>query len=259
MTATRYALDRGDLKAGCATARRRTAPSWAPAPRSPRRCVPPPASTGCCWTSSTAAAARSRHATWSPPPRRTACRPSSAPSRPSASAPAGCSTSAPPGVMFPRIDAPTEARGRDSASALPAAGGPRRRDVQPHVPLRARPAPPRPRRRRRPRRRADRDRAPVDGRGDRRARRRRRAVRRPARPVLALGVPGDLTAPVYVAALERVLAAARAHGKAAGLLVPDGAAAATQRRRLAVPRHRVGHVLLAAAVSASCARPGQPA
>ena len=43
---------------------------------------------------------------------------------------------------------------------------------------------------------------------------------------LALGVPGDLTAPVYVEALERVLAAAKQHGKAAGVLVPNGAAAA---------------------------------
>ena len=42
----------------------------------------------------------------------------------------------------------------------------------------------------------------------------------------ALGVPGDRTAPVFVAALDRVLRAARAAGKAAGLLVPDGASAA---------------------------------
>ena len=59
---------------------------------------------------------------------------------------------------------------------------------------------------------------------------------------LALGVPGDLTAPVYLEALERVLAAARQSGKAAGVLVPNGAAAARHDRgRLAVPRHRVGH------------------
>jgi 2-dehydro-3-deoxyglucarate aldolase/4-hydroxy-2-oxoheptanedioate aldolase len=44
---------------------------------------------------------------------------------------------------------------------------------------------------------------------------------------LALGVPGDLTAPVYTDALERVLAAAKQHGKAAGLLVSDGRAART--------------------------------
>jgi 2-dehydro-3-deoxyglucarate aldolase/4-hydroxy-2-oxoheptanedioate aldolase len=42
----------------------------------------------------------------------------------------------------------------------------------------------------------------------------------------ALEVPGQTQAPVYLAALDRVLAAAKAHGKAAGLLVPDGAAAA---------------------------------
>ncbi len=42
----------------------------------------------------------------------------------------------------------------------------------------------------------------------------------------ALGVPGDRTAPVFVEALDRVLKAARAEGKAAGLLVPDGAPAA---------------------------------
>jgi 4-hydroxy-2-oxoheptanedioate aldolase len=42
----------------------------------------------------------------------------------------------------------------------------------------------------------------------------------------ALGVPGQTQAPVYLAALERVLAAAKGHGKAAGLIVPDGAAAA---------------------------------
>lgn len=42
----------------------------------------------------------------------------------------------------------------------------------------------------------------------------------------ALEVPGQTQSPVYLAALDRVLAAARAHGKAAGLLVPDGATAA---------------------------------
>jgi 4-hydroxy-2-oxoheptanedioate aldolase len=42
----------------------------------------------------------------------------------------------------------------------------------------------------------------------------------------ALDVPGQLQAPVYLAALERVLDAAKRHRKAAGLLVPDGAAAA---------------------------------
>lgn len=42
----------------------------------------------------------------------------------------------------------------------------------------------------------------------------------------ALGVPGDLTAPVFIEALGRVLDAARQAGKAAGYLVPDGTAAA---------------------------------
>jgi len=43
-----------------------------------------------------------------------------------------------------------------------------------------------------------------------------------------LGVPGDLTAPSFVAALEKVRAAATKHGKACGLLVNDGAAAAAR-------------------------------
>jgi 2-dehydro-3-deoxyglucarate aldolase/4-hydroxy-2-oxoheptanedioate aldolase len=42
----------------------------------------------------------------------------------------------------------------------------------------------------------------------------------------ALDVPGQTRAPAYLAALDRVLAAAKGNGKAAGLLVPDGAAAA---------------------------------
>ena len=41
-----------------------------------------------------------------------------------------------------------------------------------------------------------------------------------------LGVPGQLTAPPFVDALERVRLAAQKHGKAAGLLVSTGAAAA---------------------------------
>jgi 2-dehydro-3-deoxyglucarate aldolase/4-hydroxy-2-oxoheptanedioate aldolase len=41
----------------------------------------------------------------------------------------------------------------------------------------------------------------------------------------ALDVPGRTDAPAYLAALDRVLAAARENGKAAGSLVPDGAAA----------------------------------
>jgi 2-dehydro-3-deoxyglucarate aldolase/4-hydroxy-2-oxoheptanedioate aldolase len=44
-----------------------------------------------------------------------------------------------------------------------------------------------------------------------------------------LGVPGNLTAPAYLAAVDRVRAAARQHGKACGLLVADGLAAAARR------------------------------
>ncbi|MGW1777951.1 HpcH/HpaI aldolase family protein [Streptomyces sp. NPDC002143] len=44
-----------------------------------------------------------------------------------------------------------------------------------------------------------------------------------------LGVPGEFGAPVYREALERVRKAAADHGKACGLLVPDGAAAAAKR------------------------------
>ena len=41
-----------------------------------------------------------------------------------------------------------------------------------------------------------------------------------------LGVPGDTTDPAFVEALETVLAAGKRHGKACGLLVNDGVAAA---------------------------------
>ena len=44
-----------------------------------------------------------------------------------------------------------------------------------------------------------------------------------------LGVPGDLQAPTYLAAVDRVRAAAARHGKACGLLVRDGAAAAARQ------------------------------
>lgn len=44
-----------------------------------------------------------------------------------------------------------------------------------------------------------------------------------------LGVPGDVTAPSFTAALDQVRRAAREHGKACGLLVADGAAAATRQ------------------------------
>ena len=43
-----------------------------------------------------------------------------------------------------------------------------------------------------------------------------------------LGVPGDITAPAYTQALDSVLEAAKRHGKAAGMLVADGAAAAAR-------------------------------
>jgi 2-dehydro-3-deoxyglucarate aldolase/4-hydroxy-2-oxoheptanedioate aldolase len=43
-----------------------------------------------------------------------------------------------------------------------------------------------------------------------------------------LGVPGDVGAPAYVAALGQVRGAAEKHGKACGVLVPDGAAAAAK-------------------------------
>ncbi len=43
-----------------------------------------------------------------------------------------------------------------------------------------------------------------------------------------LGVPGDVTAPSFVDALDQVRRAAHEHGKACGLLVSDGAAAAAR-------------------------------
>ena len=43
-----------------------------------------------------------------------------------------------------------------------------------------------------------------------------------------LGVPGQVTAPVFLDALEQVRLASRKHGKACGLLVNDGAAAAAR-------------------------------
>jgi 2-dehydro-3-deoxyglucarate aldolase/4-hydroxy-2-oxoheptanedioate aldolase len=43
-----------------------------------------------------------------------------------------------------------------------------------------------------------------------------------------LGVPGDVTAPSFTAALDQVRRAASEHGKACGLLVADGAAAAVR-------------------------------
>jgi len=70
-----------------------------------------------------------------------------------------------------------------------------------------------------------------------------------------LGVPGDLTAPPFTEAIEHVLAAGRRHGKACGLLVTDGTAAA---RRLEQGWSFVAigsdSTLLAAAVTAEFGR-----
>jgi 2-dehydro-3-deoxyglucarate aldolase/4-hydroxy-2-oxoheptanedioate aldolase len=76
-----------------------------------------------------------------------------------------------------------------------------------------------------------------------------------------LGVPGDLQAPAYLAAVDQVRAAAARHGKACGLLVRDGAAAAARRADgwtfVAVGSDTT---LLAAAVAAELgrARPSAP-
>ena len=70
-----------------------------------------------------------------------------------------------------------------------------------------------------------------------------------------LGVPGDIAAPRFTDAIEHVKAASRRHGKACGLLVNDGAAAA---RRLEQGWSFVAigsdSTLLAAAVSAEFGR-----
>ena len=70
-----------------------------------------------------------------------------------------------------------------------------------------------------------------------------------------LGVPGDLAAPAFTEAIAHVLAAGRRHGKACGLLVADGAAAAP---RLEQGWSFVGigsdSTLLAAAVTAEFGR-----
>ena len=46
-----------------------------------------------------------------------------------------------------------------------------------------------------------------------------------------LGVPGDMQAPSYLAALDRVRTAAQRFGRGCGLLVPDGAAAAERHKQ----------------------------
>lgn len=70
-----------------------------------------------------------------------------------------------------------------------------------------------------------------------------------------LGVPFDLQSPTYLAALQRVRSAAERHGKACGLLVRDGAAAAARHaegwRFVAIGSDAT---LLAAAVAAELAR-----
>ena len=70
-----------------------------------------------------------------------------------------------------------------------------------------------------------------------------------------LGVPGDLAAPAYVRALDAVLAAARRHQKACGMLVADGSAAAARLAQgwsfLAVGSDSL---LLAASIRAELAR-----
>jgi 4-hydroxy-2-oxoheptanedioate aldolase len=70
-----------------------------------------------------------------------------------------------------------------------------------------------------------------------------------------LGVPGDLEAPAYLAAVERVRAAAGRHGKACGLLVRDGAtAAARQAEGWTFVAIGSDTTLLAAAVAAELGR-----
>ena len=75
-----------------------------------------------------------------------------------------------------------------------------------------------------------------------------------------LGVPFALDSPTYLAAVERVRAAAGRHAKACGLLVGDGATAAARRaegwRFVAVGSDAT---LLAAAVAAELARARRPA
>ena len=76
-----------------------------------------------------------------------------------------------------------------------------------------------------------------------------------------LGVPGDLEAATYLAAVERVRAAAARHGKGCGLLVRDGAtAAARQVDGWTFVAIGSDTTLLAAAVAAELgrARPSTP-
>ena len=60
----------------------------------------------------------------------------------------------------------------------------------------------------------------------------------------ALGVPGRFDDPIYLAAIDEVVAACRAHGKAAGILLYDPAAIApAPRARVHVHRARLGRRL----------------
>jgi len=70
-----------------------------------------------------------------------------------------------------------------------------------------------------------------------------------------LGVPGQIDAPVFVEALDQVRSAAQKHGKACGLLVSDGAAAAVKMAE-GWTFITIGSdsTLLAAAVAAQLAR-----
>jgi 2-dehydro-3-deoxyglucarate aldolase/4-hydroxy-2-oxoheptanedioate aldolase len=73
-----------------------------------------------------------------------------------------------------------------------------------------------------------------------------------------LGVPGDVQAPSYLAALDQVRAAAQRHGKTCGLLVPDGsAAAARQEEGWTFVAVGSDSTLLAAAVAAELGRARQ--
>jgi 4-hydroxy-2-oxoheptanedioate aldolase len=47
----------------------------------------------------------------------------------------------------------------------------------------------------------------------------------------AMGIPGQVTHPDFTAALDRVIAATERHGKAAGILLRDGASVAASHGR----------------------------
>ena len=128
------------------------------------------------------------------------------------------------GLMIPRLETAADVRETVCLDALPAGGirgvaaGTRGAGYAtvPHPPIRAQ--------------RADPGRVPggvarIAVGGRRRAggdRRRRRAVRRARRTCShEMGIPGEFANPQFTEALDRVAAAAQAHGKAAGMLVRD--------------------------------------